>query len=79
MNALPYTLPVEVHDQVLQAIWRDTAKGKAIPLQALRGPEGSRRLRFQDSRHMKVVRLSALRTGHLYPQEIFLVLNSVRG
>ena len=23
--------------------------------------------RFQDSRHMKVVRLSALRTGHLYP------------
>jgi len=23
--------------------------------------------RFQDNRHMKVVRLSALRTGHLYP------------
>jgi hypothetical protein len=24
-------------------------------------------LRFQESRHTKVVRLSALRTGHLYP------------
>ena len=55
--------------------------GKAIPIQAWRGPKLSRRFgapRFQDSRHMKVVRLSALRTGRLYVQETFLVLISVR-
>jgi len=33
--------------------------------------------RFQDNRHMKVVRFSALGTGLLYHQEIFLVLISV--
>jgi hypothetical protein len=40
-------------------------KGKAIPLQAWTGPEASR---FQDNRHLKVVRLSALRTESPYPQ-----------
>jgi hypothetical protein len=51
-------------------------KGKAIPLQALTGPVAPR---FHDNRHMKVARLSALRTGRLYPQETFLALISVRG
>jgi hypothetical protein len=35
--------------------------------------------RFQDSRHMKVVRVSALHTARLHPQETFLVLISVGG
>jgi len=48
------------------------AKAKAIPLQARTGPEGSRRLRlpvFKINWHMKVVSLSALRTGRLHPRK----------
>jgi len=54
---------------------------KAVPLQAWRGPEGSRKLRLPDFviTAQDGGRLSALRIGLFYPQQILLVLISVRG
>jgi len=62
-------------------LWTLPRKGKAVPLEAWTGPEGSRKLRFLDfvTTAQDGGRLSALRTGRLYPQEILLVLFSVRG
>jgi len=56
-------------------------KVKQSQLQAWTGPEVSRKLRLPDfvTTAQDGGRLSALRTGRLYPKEMCLVLISVRG
>ena len=54
-------------------IWRRILKAK---IYTCTGPWGSRRLTLPElleNRHIKVARLSAIRTGCLYPQKILLV------
>jgi len=56
-------------------------KGKAVPFRPAQAQGVLRKLRFPDfvTTAQDGSRLSALRTGRIYPQEIFLVLISVRG
>jgi len=85
-NASLYT-PYDVHllktknitERISLNIYKQ-GKHKAVPLQAWTGPEGSKKLSFPDFviTAQDGGRLSTLHTGCPNPQEILLVLISVR-
>jgi len=60
----------------------DKSRCQQLDVESFVCPEGSRKLSFpdfKDNQHIKIMRLWALNTGRLYPQEIFLVLIFLRG
>ena len=60
----------------------EVSKGNAIPLQAWTGPEGFRRLRLLDFKTIGTCRCKVVSPKHrppLPPQQIFLILISIRG
>jgi hypothetical protein len=69
---------VSKRDVILRYIIKQV---KAVPLQGWSGPEGSRKLIFPDfmTTAQDGGKVVSLTHRPLYPQEIQLVLNSVRG
>ena len=65
----------------LENLWTPVLKGKAVPLQARRGPEGSRKLKFPDfvTTAQDGGKVVSLTHRPSLPQEILVVLISVRG
>jgi hypothetical protein len=57
----------------------ESKKAKAVPLQVWSGPDGSRKLRFPDYMTTAQDGGKVVSLMHLYPQEMLLVLISVRG
>ena len=78
-----YRLSYRAHNKILftEFIYACSWRGHCVK-QPLYRPSGFRQFEFpifHDNRYVKVVRLLALGTGHIYPQEVCPVLISVGG